>query len=212
MGKRTGIARRGARSGPANHNWRGGRSVASNGYVLIRVGKEHHLADVRGYAYEHRLVAEQKLGRRLLAGEIPHHIDGNKRNNDPANLEVVQGNAEHFLRHRRKASGRRLPGQANVRTVCGCGCGEEFNRFDEAGRPRSFISGHNPPPADATRAFLDALANGPLSLSEIMKLTGRGGGATRVLASKLAKRGVITRVGHGRYALVDGVRHVEMPV
>lgn len=43
--------------------WKGGRSIASNGYVLVRVGKKHHLADVRGYAYEHRIVAEQKLGR-----------------------------------------------------------------------------------------------------------------------------------------------------
>lgn len=25
------------------HNWQGGRVVASNGYVLIHVGKEHHL-------------------------------------------------------------------------------------------------------------------------------------------------------------------------
>src|SRR4051812_41815968 len=45
-----------------NPNWRGGRSIASNGYIIVRVGVGHHLADVRGYAYEHRLVAEQKLG------------------------------------------------------------------------------------------------------------------------------------------------------
>jgi hypothetical protein len=37
--------------GPRNPNWRGGRSLASNGYVLIRVGVGPHLADVRGYAY-----------------------------------------------------------------------------------------------------------------------------------------------------------------
>lgn len=44
-------------------NWKGGRSIASNGYMLVRVGLSHHLADVRGYAYEHRLVAEQKIGQ-----------------------------------------------------------------------------------------------------------------------------------------------------
>lgn len=72
-----------------NSNWRGGRSVASNGYVLLRVGVDHHLADVRGYAYEHRVVAEQMLSRRLLPGEEVHHRDENPRNNEPSNLEVV---------------------------------------------------------------------------------------------------------------------------
>ena len=64
--------------GDKNGMWRGGRTVASNGYVLVRVGIGHHLADVRGYAYEHRLVAEAKFGRRLLRGEVVHHADGDK--------------------------------------------------------------------------------------------------------------------------------------
>jgi hypothetical protein len=33
-----------------NSNWKGGRLIASNGYVLVRVGIGHHLADVRGAA------------------------------------------------------------------------------------------------------------------------------------------------------------------
>lgn len=64
--------------GPTNSNWRGGRSLASNGYILLRVGVGHLLADVRGYAYEHRVVAEAKLGRRLRKGEHVHHVDGDK--------------------------------------------------------------------------------------------------------------------------------------
>jgi hypothetical protein len=47
-------------TGPKNGMWRGGKSLASNGYILIRVGNDHPLADVRGYAYEHRLVAQEK--------------------------------------------------------------------------------------------------------------------------------------------------------
>lgn len=88
-------------TGPDNGFWKGGRSVASNGYVLIRVGKGHHLADVRGYAYEHRLVAEEKLGRRLAPKELVHHIDGNKQNNHPSNLEVEPSHAHHRKEHRR---------------------------------------------------------------------------------------------------------------
>ena len=36
--------------GATNSQWKGGRIIASNGYVMLRVGTDHHLADVRGYA------------------------------------------------------------------------------------------------------------------------------------------------------------------
>lgn len=50
--------------------------------------------------HEHRVVAEQMLGRSLRPGEIVHHIDGNKHNNDPSNLQVMTQSAhirEHFF-------------------------------------------------------------------------------------------------------------------
>ncbi len=128
--------------GSRNPNWKGGRSVASNGYVLVRVGVGHRLADVRGYAYEHRLAAEAKLGRPLAPTEQVHHVDGNKQNNVPDNLEVVTP-AEHRATHRRHARGLRLPGEPNPTVPCACGCGETFARFDPSGRPRRFVSGHN---------------------------------------------------------------------
>lgn len=131
-----------AQVGPSNPNWRGGRSVASNGYVLVRVGKGHHLADVRGYAYEHRLVAEQKLGRRLLPGEIPHHIDGNKQNNDPSNIEVLPSHHHHRHEHSRRKD-TRAPGEDNPTIECACGCGKTLSKYDASGRPRRFVSGHN---------------------------------------------------------------------
>jgi hypothetical protein len=128
---------------PRATNWKGGRSVASNGYVLVRVGKDHHLADVRGYAYEHRLVAEQKLGRPLRKGEIPHHINGVKTDNRPENIEVVESRFAHHVKHRRKPGRCQLPHEPNPFVACACGCGEMFPRFDSHGRPRSYVSGHN---------------------------------------------------------------------
>jgi hypothetical protein len=38
---------------------------------------------------EHRYIMEQFLGRKLESYEVVHHKDGNKRNNDLENLEVI---------------------------------------------------------------------------------------------------------------------------
>jgi hypothetical protein len=128
--------------GPDNPNWRGGRTVTQSGYVLRRVGKNHHLADVRGYAYEHRIVAEETIGRRLVPGEHVHHKDGNKGNNDPANLEVLTAH-EHGAAHRTRAGRLRNPGEPNPTVACLCGCRARFRRFDSEGRWRDFLPGHN---------------------------------------------------------------------
>lgn len=52
----------------------------------------------KGWIYEHRLVAESRLGRSLLANEIVHHIDENRANNDPSNLEVLT-RKQHIQHH-----------------------------------------------------------------------------------------------------------------
>lgn len=129
--------------GPKNGLWKGGRSVASNGYVLVRVGVQHHLSDVRGYAYEHRLVAEKILGRRLRAGEQVHHKDKDKANNKPSNIEVHRDKRSHLFEHRKVASGKRCPGEKNVTIKCWCNCGGTLKKFDYQGRPRRFIYPHH---------------------------------------------------------------------
>lgn len=117
-----------------NPNWQGGRSITSHGYIVIRVGSK--------YAYEHRIVAEKKLGRPLRPKEKVHHIDENKQNNAPENILVVDGNANHYVHHR-KTTHLRKPNEPNLPVECLCGCGGVFPRYDKTGRPRKYISGHN---------------------------------------------------------------------
>lgn len=67
-----------------------------------------HLSEGNGRTYAkiygekvHRLVAEKMIGRPLLPNEVVHHIDQNKRNNDPNNLMVMTP-SEHSRLHARQ--------------------------------------------------------------------------------------------------------------
>jgi hypothetical protein len=192
--------------GAKNPMWRGGRIVASNGYVLVHVGKEHHRADVRGYAYEHRLVAEQVLGRRLRKGEIAHHKNGIRTDNRRENIELVSSIAEHLYRHR-SVSGRRAPGEPNPAVRCVCGCGEEFLKYDSGGRPRSFKSGHNNSrPATTEEAITTVLQKrGPRHRSEIASHTDISVTAVATCLSKLKRERLVDNDGRGVWGLLGTV-------
>ena len=78
------IYRDGVKRGPESSRWKGGRFVRDDGYVVIRTGDGH-------YRFEHRLVMEKKLGRKLTRSETVHHINGDKQDNIEENLQLRQG-------------------------------------------------------------------------------------------------------------------------
>lgn len=64
---------------------------AESPYQYVMVAGRHTL--------KHRAVMEANLGRRLRSDEIVHHVNEDRRDNDPTNLELKEGHREHRKTH-----------------------------------------------------------------------------------------------------------------
>jgi hypothetical protein len=73
-----------------------GVSTKPNGYV------EYTRGENKGRSV-HVVTFERRIGRRLLADEVVHHIDGDRSNNHPDNLALMT-RAAHTRLHRREQS------------------------------------------------------------------------------------------------------------
>lgn len=73
--------------GKDHHLWKGGIVVNHDGYILERVyGNKFHKDKQR--VFQHRLVMEKHLGRKLKKNENVHHKNGDRKDNRIENLEL----------------------------------------------------------------------------------------------------------------------------
>lgn len=78
-------------------SYKGGHTAMQNGYVY-ELDPTHPTKNYWGYVPQHRLVAEDRIGRFLTSDEVVHHIDENPLNNHPDNLQVMP-RKEHQRMH-----------------------------------------------------------------------------------------------------------------
>lgn len=92
------------------------RRYMKRGYVFVKVGS-HPNADSKGYIQEHRLVMSEMLGRALNPDEHVHHINEQRDDNRPENLQLMS-RGEHRALHWVKARASWSP---NHRACLSCG-------------------------------------------------------------------------------------------
>jgi len=114
--------------GSGHHRWND-ELTDSMGYKLIRVGRDHPLADPNGYVREHTIVWIA-AGRSIEPGQVIHHKNGDRKDNRLKNL-VLMSREDHNKIHlpiRDPKTGRFTSKKRAGRLLDG----REWNEYPEA--------------------------------------------------------------------------------
>jgi len=87
------------------------------------IDKEHPLANKSGKVYYHRHVISIKIGKWIDSSYDVHHIDENRQNNDPSNLEMISRS-----KHQRK---HKINGNSSKKVICCKNCSKKFITIDD---------------------------------------------------------------------------------
>ena len=81
------------------------RLITAGGYWCIKTpdGYQGRTYIEGRYVPEHRYLMEQRLGRLLSSDEVVHHVNGNKLDNSPENLELMT-QSDHTRHHQLERS------------------------------------------------------------------------------------------------------------
>ena len=96
-------------SGSTHYRWNHSRIISDDGYVKVRVGVGHPLADPNGYTYEHLVVWCSAGNARPSDDETLHHRNEDKTDNRIGNLELLtrgDHNSLHITERGRRPNGQ----------------------------------------------------------------------------------------------------------
>lgn len=116
-----------------HYNWRGGRTIHSDGYVMIMCA-DHPRAS-GGYVLEHILIVESVLGKPFPRKHQVHHIDRDGTNNVHNNLVVCESDGYHKLLHVREKAFR-ATGNPTARRCKHCKRWDSADRLNARGNHR----------------------------------------------------------------------------
>ena len=94
--------------GKENFNYKGGRNISVAGYVRILI------PGTGSYQFEHRMVMENHLGRKLETWECVHHKNGNRQDNRFKNLEIMIKQKHDFYETKKRWNDETKPFRSNL--------------------------------------------------------------------------------------------------